>query len=126
MGRQNRAHHDTSPSAPHSTFDQIAGNVAGQYCLNATLQTGESRHSDHRLGLQGPAPAYEMESLDNEASPQWPVRGHSLVHPVSGEVAAHQVEVHRTHVAIAHSHYGSDLACQHYWRKSNRLWRRSN
>ncbi len=28
------------PSAPNATFDQIAGKVVGQFCLNATPQTG--------------------------------------------------------------------------------------
>ncbi len=54
IGCRSRAHQDASAAAPHSTFDQIAGDVAGQYRLNATLQTGKSLHCNHRLGIRWP------------------------------------------------------------------------
>jgi hypothetical protein len=68
------------------------------------LQTDESLHSNHRLGFRRPVSAQvalalteractqdrglnDVDGFETEASPQWPLRGHSLAHPVSGEIA---------------------------------------
>jgi len=45
---------------------------------------------------------HAIEGLEVQTSPQRPLRGHTLVHPVPGEVASDQVEVQRSNVEIGH------------------------
>jgi hypothetical protein len=63
MGRQDGAHQDARATAPHSSFNKVTRNVLCQYRLNAVLQTGESLHSNHRLGFRRPVQAELASAL---------------------------------------------------------------
>jgi hypothetical protein len=55
-------------------------------------------------------------SFEKQSSPQWPLSGHSLLHPVSGEVAPEQVEVQRSDIVFGDGQYCPCVACQHFRR----------
>jgi hypothetical protein len=117
MGRQDGAHQYASAAAPHSSFNKITGNIVREYRLNAVLQTGETLHSNHRLGFRRPVQAklasaliggaraptdrrQRVDGLEQKAPPQRPFGGHLLVHSKSGQIAPKQVEVQSSDVGL--------------------------
>ena len=54
MGGKDSTHQNAGSSAPHATFDQIAGDIVEQDLFHAFLQASQPLHSDHRLSFRGP------------------------------------------------------------------------